>query len=227
MGFKLNKIILALALLFIMGCVQAKDFSYGLKQLNEINSRYNTTIDTYPKNMQRIDAMLNEFRELKNQQTGTAQQPLINIINYRIINLEAEKLYIRGQEYGPAGSTKDGFGCKSRPLITESVSFRNMSALKGFEAVAVLREFILQYPEEAKAVSLSEKNALFLNATFYQIYLDAGQDSRIINYFCPLNVTLDLYKEEFRKTTNMTKDFIDNIDYEHAAPIWKKIRGIS
>jgi len=223
----LKRIFLTIILLFIAGCVPAKDFNYGIRQINELNSRYNTTMENYPVSMQKIDLMLDEYRELKKTQLQSGQEQFNYIVNYRTLNLEAEKLFVEGQKYGLAGTTKGGFGCKSRPLIIESVSLRNSSALKGFEAVGLLREFVGKYPEDAKLAGLSEKNVLFLNATFYQVSLDARRDSNIINHFCPKNVTLELYQQEFRKKTNMSGDFIKNMGYDEAVPIWKNLRGIN
>jgi len=219
-------LIMALTLVIIAGCTQANDFAFGLKQINKANSKYNTTMETYPKSIRQIDSMLNEFLELKKLQLETGQKPFNYLTDYKILNLEAEKLYIQGQKYGTTGTTKDGFGCKSRPLIIESASLRNMSALKGFEAVDLLREFVGKYPKEAALVSLSGKNALFLNATFYEISRNARTDSNTINRFCPANETLELYQQEFRKKTNLSEDFIINLTYEEAVPIWKEIRGI-
>ncbi len=223
----MNKKFLIIALIFILGCAQAKNFDYGLKQINSLNSKYNTTMEIYPKTMQQISLMINDFKELKKTQLDSGKEQFEYVVDYRILNLEAEKLYREGQKYGNGGTTKEGFGCKSRPLIIESVSLRNSSALKGFEAVGLLREFANKYPEEAAKSNLSQKNALFLNATFYQISRDARSDSGIINHFCPQNETLALYKEEFRKKTNLSEDFISNLRYEEAVPIWKKIRGIA
>ena len=223
----LKKILVILVAIFIFGCVQAKDFQYGFKQINALNSRYNTTMETYPKTMKQVDLMLDDYNELKKLQLERGQEPFSYTVDYRILNLEAEKLFMQGKKYGNSGTTKYGFGCKTRPLIIESVDLRNKSALKGFEAAGLLNEFVQEYPEESKAAGLTAKNVLFLNATFYQISKEARSDSSIINNFCPANVTLDLYKEEFRKRTNMSEDFIRNLSYNEAASIWKKIRGIS
>ena len=176
--------------------------------------------------MQQISLMLNDLKELKKLQLETGQESFNYIVDYRKLNLEAEKLYIESQKYGGAGTTRDGFGCKSRPLIIESVSLRNKSALKGFEAAGLLNEFVDKYPEEAKSAKFSFKNVLFLNASFYEISKEARRDSSVINNFCPKNVTLELYQEEFRKKTNMSEDSINKLTYEEAAKIWKKIRGI-
>jgi len=222
-----KKTLLLIVLLFIAGCAQAKDLDYGVKQVTNLNSRYNTTMETYPKSIGQIDLMLDDFAELKKLQLETGQESFNYLVDYRVLNLEAEKLYIQGQKYGSAGTTKDGFGCKSRPLIIESVSLRNSSGSTGFESVGLLREFVNKYPEDAKLVGLSEKNALFLNATFYEISVEARRDSSIINHFCPQNVTFELYQEEFRKRTNLSEDFINRLSYEEAVPIWKRIRGIS
>ena len=213
-------------ILVISGCVQPKNFGYGLKQVNSLNSKYNVTMETYPKTMQKISLMLNDFGELKKLQLETGQEPFGYIVDYRILNLEAEKLYIESQKYGSAGTTKDGFGCKTRPLITESVALRNVSALKGFEAAGLIKEFVGKYPKEAESAGFSLKNALFLNASFYEISKEAARDSRVINNFCPQNVTLELYQEEFRKKTNLSEDTIKKMSYEEAVKIWKKIRGI-
>lgn len=226
----MKKINLALVLIaafaFIAGCAQSKDFGYGLEQVNNVNSNYGTTMESYPKTIPQINSMLNEFAALRELKLEKGQEPFDYVVDYRTLNLEAEKFYIEGQKYGAAGTTKQGFGCKSRPLIIESVGFRNHSALKAFEAVELLREFSGQYPEDAAKAGLSAKNALFLNATFYQIQADARRDSNVINNFCPKNVTLELYREEFRKKTNFSEDFISSISYEEAAEAWKTLRGI-
>lgn len=210
----------------ILGCTQAKDFNYGVKQINALNSKYNTTMETYPKHLKQINSMSDDLNELKKIKLDAGQEPFNYIIDYRLLNLEAEKLFILGQKYGNSGTTKYGFGCKSRPLIIESASLRNMSALKGFEAVNLIIEFVSDYPKEANLAGLSFKSALFLNATFYQVSRDARTDSSTINHFCPQNETLVLYKKEFKTKTNLSEDFISNLSYEEAIPIWKKVRGI-
>lgn len=211
----------------IAGCIQAKNFNYGLKQVITLNSKYNITMETYPRNLNEINLMTNDLEELKKISLEAGQEPFNYIINYRILNLEAEKFYIEGQKYGDAGTTKNGFGCKIRPLIIESAFFRNNSAQKGFDAVVLLRDFVQKYPKEANSAGLLFKNAIFLNATFYQVAMDARSDSNIINYFCPKNESLESYKRQFKKEMNLSEDFINNLTYEEAVPIWKKIEGIN
>lgn len=228
----MKRIFLLIVLVVILGCVQPKNFGYGLKQVNSLNSKYNVTMETYPKTMQKINLMLNDFGELKKLRLETGQEPFGYLVDYRILNLEAEKLYIESQKYGGAGTTKDGFGCKSKPLITESVALRNMSALKGFEAAGLITEFVGKYPEEAESAGFSLKNALFLNASFYEISKEAARDSRVINNFCPQNVTLDIYKQNFRKPSfrekyNLSDEYISNMGYEEAVNFWKKSIGLN
>lgn len=222
----MRKIFFILIAVIIMGCAQSKDFNYGFKQINSLNSKYNTTIDTYPKTLSGVNLMANGYNELKKMQLESGQEPFNYVIGYRLLNLEAEKLFIQSQKYGNSGTTKYGFGCKIRPLIIESAGLRNKSALKAFEAVSLLREFTEKYPEESKSAGLTAKNALFLNATFYEISRGARSDSNTINHFCPANVTLVLYREEFRKRTNLSEEQINNLSYEEAVPIWKIIRSI-
>lgn len=222
----LLKTLIFLLLVFIFGCAQAKDFNYGLKQVSSLNSKYNTTIETYPKSLNGISQMAVEYDVLRKTQLESGQEQFNYVVDYRLLNLEAERLFMQSQKYGNSGTTKYGFGCKIRPLILESVSLRNGSSQKGFEAVNLLNDFVQKYPEESKAAGLTAKNALFLNATFYEIHVDARRDSNIINNFCPANVTLTLYREEFRKRTNLSEDEINNLSYEEAVPIWKIIRSV-
>ena len=224
---KLKKIFLTIILILIAGCTQAKDFKYSAKQISDLNSKYNTTMETSLSDIQKINAMIADFKELRKIKLDKGQEAFNYVVDYRILNLEAEKFYVQGQEYGLAGTTKSGFGCKQRPLIIESAALRNSSALKGFNAVDLLREFVDKYPAESNFANLSYKNALFLNATFYQISTDAGFDSDIINSFCPSNTTLEIYKEQFRKETNLSEEFINNLTYEEAVGIWKNLEGIN
>lgn len=221
------KFFLIVILLLVLGCGKPMDFDYGIKQINAIDSRYNASIEKYPKNIEDIGQMLKDFSGLKSLQLSYGQEQLNYIIDYKILNLEAERLYIESQKFGGSGTTKNGFGCKSRPLVTESAHLRNQSALKGFEAVSLLREFVAKYPKESNSAGLSEKNALFLNATFYLVAKEAKSDSSIINRFCPKNVTLGLYQEEFRKKTNLSKELINNLTYDEAVIIWKKNHGVT
>ena len=228
----MKKFFFIFILVFAVGCTQAKDFNYGQKQINALDSKYNTSMEIYPKNMAQIDSMLIDLAELKKLQLETGQEPFNYIIDYKNLNLEAEKLFMQGQKYGESGTTKGGFGCKSRPLIIESASFRIKSSLKGFEAVNLLREFVGKYPKEANSAGLSLKNALFLNATFYQISKDARSDSSVINRFCPENVTLEIYQQNFRKPgfrerNNLSDEYINKLGYDEAVAIWKKDIGIN
>ena len=222
----MKKIFLLMAAVLIIGCTQARDFSYGLKQVKALNSKYNTTIETYPKSINGVSLMIDDYKELRKLPLDRGREHFNYVIDYRLLNLEAERLFMQSQKYGNAGTTKYGFGCKIRPLIIESAGLRDKSALKAFEAVSLLREFTEKYPEESKSAGLSQKDALFLNATFYEIARNARSDSKTINHFCPANVTLDLYREEFRKKTNLSEDQINNLSYEEAVPIWKIMRGV-
>ena len=92
----LKKIFLAFILFFIVGCTQAKDFNYGIKQINNINFKYNTTMDTYPPHLNQIISMNDDLKELKKIKLEAGQEPFNYIIDYRLLNLEAEKLFIFG-----------------------------------------------------------------------------------------------------------------------------------
>ncbi len=206
------------------GCVQ-HNFKYGLAKLNEINFKYNTTIETYPVSIAQIGLMMSDLEKLKNLQLENGRESFDYLVRYRMLNLESERLFIESQKHGFYNLAKTGFGCKPRPLVIESVALRNQSAQKGFEAVSLLGEFIGKRPKDAKTAGLSNKNVIFLNASFYDVSMIAKSDSSIINRFCPQNETLELYREEFRKRTNLSEEYINNLTYDNAVIVWKKLKG--
>lgn len=218
----LKQIFLIMALALMIGCAQAKDFTYGFNQIASLNSKYNATMDASPSSINKIDAMHDDLLTLKRLELTSGKEPFLELINYRILNLEAEKSYIKSQKYGSAGTTAQGFGCKIRPLIMESASLRNNSALKGFEAVSALREFLNKYPQESKSAGLTNKDALFLNAAFYRISQEAEKDSNVINHFCPKNESLESYKKEFKRDNYLSEEEINKLAYEQAVVLWKK-----
>lgn len=222
----MKKIFLIMALVLMLGCTQAKDFSYGFDQITSLNADYNTTMDTYPDSIGKIDAMHEDLLTLKRLEIDSGKEAFIYMVNYRILNLQAERSFIESQKYGAAGTTVYGFGCKMRPLVTESASLRNASSLKGFEAVDLLREFIAKFPDEAKSAGLSNKDALFLNVTFYRISKEAESDSGTIGYFCPKNETLESYKREFKRDNYLSEEEIGKLTYEQAVILWKKKNDI-
>ena len=225
---KKSKIFLLVFLLLIAGCTEVKDFKYGVDKLSSINSKYKTNMETYPSDLNNINLMIDELTALKNVNLDKEQEQFNALINYRLLNLEAEQLYaLNVLKYGNTGTTKKGFGCKGRPFIIESVKLRNSSALNGFDAVDVLKLFVEKYPSNAKSVNLSNKNALFLNAAFYQVSQDAVFDSNVINYFCPENITLSLYQKELMQNSNLSKDYINSLTYENAVKEWKNFRGLN
>ena len=213
--------------LIVIGCAQQKDFDYGLNQMKTVDAKYSTNISAYPNDMPKINSLIGDLGKAKNIELSKGKEQFDQIISYRILTLEAHRYFINNSiNYGGAGTTEDGFGCKQRPLIIESVWLRNSSSQKGFEAVSLLRNFVENYPEEAKKAGVSYKDSLFMNATFYEMARKARSDSNTINRFCPQNVTLELYKEEFSKSADLGEGYINNLTYDNAVSIWKKLRGI-
>ena len=225
---KLIYIIYIICLLLAAGCAtknQTTDFSYGNGKLNEINNRYGTDMQSYPANLSKIDLMTGEIAKIQNIKLDNGDKPFGLLVSFRIFSLEAHKLYLLSQKYGDWGTTVNGFGCKRRPLIIESASLRRKSSSKGFNAAEELERFVKDYPKEASLANMSAKNVLFFNATFYEISNGAEADINNINYFCPENVTLDLYREDFRKNTNFSEDYINSLNYDKAVVIWEREIG--
>ena len=226
----MKKVLLNAVFVFLLvaGCAQVKDFSYGLEQIKGVDAKYGTNISNYPADIQQAGYLSGDLEKIRDINLDKGQEQFGQIVDYRLLALDAHGDFVNDAvNYGVSGTTEDGFGCKQRPLIIESVALRNSSAQKGFKAVSLLRNFVDKYPEEAKKAGVSYKDSLFMNATFYEIARKARSDSSIINRFCPQNVTLELYREEFKKATNLSEEYIKGLDYADAVVIWKKLRGIN
>ena len=219
-----KKIFWIIALIALAGCT-SMDFNYAAERINALNAKYNTTMETFPTSIDKINQMIADYEGLKSIRLSAGKEQLDYSIDFRLLNLEAAKLFIEGNKYGNAGYTKNGFGCKLRPLIVESFKLRNESAQKGYGSAGLLMKFTEKYPDDSKKLGLSMKTALFMNATFLKVYEEAVRDSQTINGFCPESKTLELYKQEFSKGTVMSKSEIDNLKYDEAAKIWKEKKG--
>ena len=222
----MKKVILLILLLLIAGCAQSKDFSYGLKQIDLVSSRYDIASDSYPGDVTQINSAIGAYGELKNLKLDKDQESFAVFLDYKLLSLESDMQFVNSLKYGDAGTTKNGFGCKMRPLIIETVKFKNDSALKGFAAAGRLKEFIDLYPEKSKLVNLSRKNVVFLNASFYEMSKDADSDSSTINGFCPENITLEIYRQQFTKDKILSDEYINGLNYKEAVKLWKQIEGI-
>jgi len=222
----LKKILLVVLLCLLAGCAKSKDFSYGLGQMDAVNSKYNITYSSYPADVNQIDVIINSYRELKELKLDKDQEAFNELVDYRLLTFESDKQFVNSLKYGDAGTTKKGFGCKIRPLIIETVKFKNESAMKGFEAISKLKDFVDKYPQNSKLANLSQKDVIFLNASFYELSKDANRDSNIINSFCPENITLEIYVQGFKKIENLSDEYINSLTYEQAVKLWKQINEI-
>lgn len=216
---------IALLILIIAGCSQARDFSYGIDQVNKVNSGHNISFDYYTGDEDKLDAIGNSYRELKDTKLNSDQDAFSGFMDYLILDLESKKNFVKSLRYGDVGTTKMGFACKSRPFILETAAFKNQSAIDGFNSMTKLKGFIDSYPKQAGMLNLSQKDIVFRNATYYQLAEDAEVDSGVINEFCPENITLEAYKMYFRKETDLSDEYINNLDYNTAVSLYKKDVG--
>ena len=223
--YKLKNVLFLLFVVFVAGCASIKDLDYGISKLKEVNSKYNTTMDSFPSQPDKIDMMINDINNLKSIDLGDNNEEFGYILDYRIANSEAIKFLIQSGKYGKLGTTVGGFACKPRPLVIESAILRNMSAQKGYGAAKLMNLFAEKYPADAEKLNFSTKKALFMNADFSEIETNGRKDINTVNSLCPTNRTLELYKEDFANHLNLSKDAIDNLTYDEAVNIWKIEKG--
>ncbi|MBI2523196.1 hypothetical protein HYW19_02290 [Candidatus Woesearchaeota archaeon] len=185
----LNRLILPITLfllVIIYGCTNQRTvgFDEGVKKINEFDKQFGATMKTPPNSTEGVDGLLAQLVGFRAANMDV-DKSLATFLDFRIKNLEAERLHIEGWQWGKGSTTDYGFGCnKGSERVINSSRIRNASAQKGYEAVEALQSFIGNYPKEAESLNLTQKDALFLNAAYLQIEEKANRDYRIIISLC-------------------------------------------
>ncbi len=178
---------------FLVACsspvTQLTSFEDGLSEVRTLHTEYNTTFDTYPQNENDIIQLHTKLASLQSVEFQNEQDmaPFQSLLAGRLHDLNASMLYAQSKKYGPYGTTRDGFGCKSLPVIINSSDLRLQAAHEGEIAAVIFKEFIEKYPEYATLANITLKNTLFLNATYYIVKKEALRDRNIVNNFCLKN----------------------------------------
>lgn len=161
--------------------VVQKEFENDLNKLNIINEKYNVNLVSFPDTKEKDESLLDELSQLRN----VVESEQFNLLlDFRIKLIESDIFFKEGWKYGRGSSLKYGFGCKGLPRLRNATTDRNKSSQIGYEAVAIMNEFIDKYPEEAEFANLTLKQSLFLNASFYKEEKDSRRDIRIIESLC-------------------------------------------
>ena len=168
----------------LLGCTQpgAMDFRGGVKKLEQFDKDYNSSVKTPPNSAAGIDGLRAQLVGFK--AANKLSKPLNSLVDFRIVFLEAERLNAEGWQWGKGSTTDYGFGCKGYIRIKESSRLRNASAQRGYESVDMLEKFIEEVPSESKIAGLAQKDALALNAMYFQIEEKASKDARLVENLC-------------------------------------------
>ena len=168
----------------LLGCTQpgAMDFRDGVKKLEQFDKDYNSSVKTPPASAAGIDGLRAQLVGFK--AANKLSDPLNSLVDFRIVLLEAERLNAEGWQWGKGSTTDYGFGCKGYIRIKESSRLRNASAQRGYESVDMLEKFIEEFPDESKIAGLTQKDALALNAMYFQIEEKASKDARLVENLC-------------------------------------------
>lgn len=161
------------------------DFVNNLRELNEINEKYDSNIYKFPSSVEEDKSLLEELNNIKDNFDKKTSEPSELLLNFRIKLVESDVFFKEGWKYGRGSTTKYGFGCiKGLPRLRDATFNRNMSSQIGYEAVSIMNELIENYPKQAEIANVTYKHLLFLNASFYQEEKDSKRDRRIIEKAC-------------------------------------------
>ena len=184
-----NKIFFPMAIILLTityGCATsgAIGFNGGIKKINEIDKQFGATMKSPPNSTEEVNGLLAQLVGFRAANMDM-DKSLVNLLDFRIKSLEAERLHIEGWQWGKGSTTDYGFGCnKGSARVLNSSRIRNASAQKGYEAVEALQLFIDSYPKQAESINLTQKDVLFINAAYQQVKEKANNDARIISSLC-------------------------------------------
>ena len=219
-----------IAVLILSSCTkpQVRGFDEGYSDFTTEFLKFNATLEKLPSTPKEIATLRLELKTM-DARLDADKDAFKYLIDYTSLALESEELKLRGESYGLIGRVSDGFGCKQRPLIFESATFRNDSAQKGHESLKLLRDFIDKYPVESRKAGLSNKTIIFKNGDFVKLEKEAKSDMGTVNNLCPINRTLEIYRVNFKSSSfkeqyNLTNEMIDKMTYEEAVEYYKKSR---
>ncbi len=180
--------------LFLASCQTDRITSYeqGVSQMESLQDKYGATFEKSPPTPQAISSLSSELSSLRLKVTENLDtEPLLLLIDYRMNLLESDRLLLEGFKWGAASTTEPGFGCKrGSERILNSSQLRNSSANAGHASLASLQQFVNAYPDQSKALNLSQRTILTLTTTFAIVQNQAEKDHRIIMNFCFGNITV-------------------------------------
>ena len=192
----MKKIMFVFLLLFITGCGMTSktiydtrySFKQGINDLNLIDIKHGTTFDKPPVDIEDINNALVDLYTLKNKfsllNPSDDTKALMELIDFRIFDLEANLQLQLGNSYGGKGTVKNGFACSQRPYILSFANYYNESAKKGFIAVNHLKELFKTYPKNAALLEIRTSYPMILNASYSEIFDRARYEARTIDVYC-------------------------------------------
>lgn len=182
---KINHILIFfIFVLFIIGCsAEITSFEKGIKEMAKINKKYSVDFKSIPNTMENAVLLRNDLKQISGMGVN-APESFNLFLDYRIKSIESNIIHLEAWKEGMKASTRDGFGCKSLPIVVNSSILRNISAQKGYEAIKVLQEFVDKYPEEALTINITQRDIVFTNLYYYEIEREAKRDRTIIEHFC-------------------------------------------
>ena len=197
---KTINILALLILLLLVGCsTEITSFESGAEEMKIVNEKYGVDFKTLPAEIEKAVLMRNDLKVIEGK-SSNAPESFNLFFDYRMKTLESNIIHLEAWKHGKKASVREGFGCKSLPIVVNSSILRNASAQRGYEALEVLQGFIDKYPEEAASINITQRDVVFSNAFYYEVEREAGRDKRIIEHFCGNKYDLETLemKEEFK-----------------------------
>ncbi len=190
--------IACLVVILLVGCSQKYTFESGLKEIEAIDAKHDTSIyserlDKVMLNTWDIEDMLADLNamelRLKNSENKDSEdiQALLLLVEFRKKMLEAEMEMIKVRYIGAKGDIMDGFKCKDIGYIVNSSLIKKMAVYKG---AAAMNTFDKLTGFSVASESINRENMEFDNSDVKKLLDQANQGIYLGESFKPcLNET--------------------------------------
>ena len=185
----MKKYVLLVFLVLILGCVKEYTFESTLDELNQIDTKYGTSLyeEHLNYNLPSMDIIKGVRKDIILMEVDipdSGHKKAINeLIKFRLLMLDAEDNYHKFLSYGKTGLVHDGFGCKEKPYILEAQDYWNKSLMAFRESVFTMDMMLTNYPETR--IFIEPERPFYLNFNWTKEHLSNEYSLRTVNRLCP------------------------------------------
>lgn len=161
----MKKILLLLALVFIIGCQE--DFKTTFDRFEDISKEYDTSFFTERLNgsevgLNKIQPLINEIEAVKVEENVS-----VRFKEARINMLKSQLYWQLAMDIGLVGRADDGFRCSEKQHLDKAGDYYNKTHYYGLKAYNELDLLLRDFPEHWDTIGIRENRTFFYDSPIF------------------------------------------------------------